>query len=63
MVILAIPPREPPKPPKSVDARPLIVIDPGHGGSDPGAIGLSGIYEKTITLTGSTCAGVTRIAW
>ena len=28
----------------------LIVIDPGHGGVDPGAIGLSGIYEKAITL-------------
>ena len=27
-----------------------IVIDPGHGGVDPGAIGVSGIYEKHITL-------------
>ena len=27
-----------------------IAIDPGHGGIDPGAIGLSGIYEKNITL-------------
>lgn len=27
-----------------------IVIDPGHGGVDPGAIGASGIYEKKITL-------------
>ncbi len=27
-----------------------VVIDPGHGGIDPGAIGLSGIYEKHITL-------------
>jgi N-acetylmuramoyl-L-alanine amidase len=30
---------------------PLVVIDPGHGGSDPGAIGLTGTEEKTITLT------------
>ncbi len=29
----------------------LIVIDPGHGGRDPGAIGLNGTYEKVITLT------------
>mgnify|MGYP003630612655 FL=1 len=28
----------------------VIIIDPGHGGVDPGAIGLSGIYEKHITL-------------
>ncbi len=27
-----------------------IIIDPGHGGKDPGAIGLSGIYEKGIVL-------------
>jgi N-acetylmuramoyl-L-alanine amidase len=27
-----------------------IVIDPGHGGKDPGAIGRSGIYEKDIVL-------------
>lgn len=30
--------------------RPLIVIDPGHGGHDPGAIGVSGTLEKNITL-------------
>jgi len=29
--------------------RPVIVIDPGHGGTDPGAIGVRGTHEKTIT--------------
>ncbi len=31
-------------------AKPLVVIDPGHGGRDPGAIGVSGTQEKRITL-------------
>ena len=29
---------------------PLIVVDAGHGGHDPGAIGPSGTLEKTVTL-------------
>lgn len=29
---------------------PLLVIDPGHGGRDPGAIGVGGTYEKDVTL-------------
>ena len=28
----------------------IITLDPGHGGSDPGAIGASGLKEKQITL-------------
>ena len=29
---------------------PLIMIDPGHGGKDPGAIGKSGLQEKRVNL-------------
>lgn len=29
---------------------PLVVLDPGHGGADPGAIGPGGTQEKRITL-------------
>jgi N-acetylmuramoyl-L-alanine amidase len=28
----------------------VVVIDPGHGGEDPGAIGRRGTYEKNVTL-------------
>jgi N-acetylmuramoyl-L-alanine amidase len=37
------PPEKPPLP-----YRPMVVLDPGHGGIDPGAIGADGVYEKTI---------------
>lgn len=38
------------KPNLSGKARKVIIIDPGHGGIDPGATGHSGIFEKHITL-------------
>jgi N-acetylmuramoyl-L-alanine amidase len=28
----------------------VIVIDPGHGGVDPGAVGVSGTYEKDVVM-------------
>ena len=35
-----------------LDARRVrtVIVDPGHGGSDPGAIGLGGLREKDVTL-------------
>lgn len=41
-----------PKPPLPQKAKkPIIVIDAGHGGKDPGAISPKGIFEKNITLS------------
>lgn len=43
-------------PTKPIDAvpdhgdKPLVVLDPGHGGVDPGTTGVSGVQEKVITL-------------
>ena len=39
-----------PRPRAPRGAKRHIVLDPGHGGVDPGAIGVTGIYEKTIAL-------------
>jgi N-acetylmuramoyl-L-alanine amidase len=54
---------EPPRAPEERIARPgrgkpdpdlqrmlTVVIDPGHGGEDPGAVGRAGTYEKNVTL-------------
>lgn len=35
---------------KSKVMKPLVVIDPGHGGVDPGALGANNVKEKNITL-------------
>ncbi|MDP2753493.1 MAG: N-acetylmuramoyl-L-alanine amidase [Nitrospirota bacterium] len=38
------------KKPDTVIAKRRIVIDAGHGGHDPGAVGLRGLYEKDVVL-------------
>jgi len=42
-------PRLAPKAETKPVRKPVIVIDPGHGGRDPGAVGGKGTHEKTIT--------------
>ncbi|MEM7726537.1 MAG: N-acetylmuramoyl-L-alanine amidase [Cyanobacteria bacterium P01_A01_bin.45] len=52
--------RTTPTPPKSTPKRPsrtgstrkkvVVMIDPGHGGKDPGAIGIRGLREKDVIL-------------
>ncbi|HEX2525869.1 MAG TPA: N-acetylmuramoyl-L-alanine amidase [Geminicoccus sp.] len=44
------PPARKDPPPAPSGLKPLIVIDPGHGGRDPGAIGADKTLEKTVTL-------------
>jgi len=44
---------KPPKKPTNIPPpleKPMIIIDPGHGGPDPGAIGKNKVHEKTIVL-------------
>ena len=50
--LLAAPPQppHPQLPAKSTDPRPLVVLDPGHGGIDTGTIAPTGQMEKDIVL-------------
>jgi N-acetylmuramoyl-L-alanine amidase len=47
-------PTSQPQPPAQASrprqSRPVIALDPGHGGRDPGAVGVDGILEKDIVL-------------
>lgn len=47
---IVIPPPAPPRPQVIPPHRPVIVVDPGHGGGDPGALGPNGLNEKDLTL-------------
>ena len=40
----------PPRRPRTVVERRIVAIDPGHGGIDPGAVGVGGLQEKELTL-------------
>ncbi|KLT72555.1 N-acetylmuramoyl-L-alanine amidase [Neisseria arctica] len=40
----------PPTDTRRSNRKPIIVLDPGHGGEDPGAIGPSGLREKNVVL-------------
>ena len=50
--VAAAPPHaaEPPRLPADLRVLQTVVLDPGHGGSDPGAIGVGGLREKDVTL-------------
>ena len=39
-----------PEPLSAEEKKPLVVIDAGHGGQDPGALGLHETHEKDVTL-------------
>lgn len=42
---------KPPKKQPVISKIRRIVVDPGHGGHDPGAVGLSGLQEKDVVLS------------
>lgn len=48
---LPVPPPLPAMRLRSEPVRPMIAIDAGHGGTDPGAISVTGEYEKNLTLS------------
>lgn len=63
-VAVRVPPPKIPKPsissPGPIVSKPVksgakvVVIDPGHGGADPGAVGIGGLQEKRIVLDVAT---------
>ena len=50
-VVVPKPPKIATRPPLVTHVKPwVVVLDPGHGGEDPGAIGPAGTYEKDVVL-------------
>jgi N-acetylmuramoyl-L-alanine amidase len=47
----AAPPAIPQAASRPPDAKPVVVLDPGHGGVDPGTSSAAGITEKEVVLT------------
>ncbi|HEY9887113.1 MAG TPA: N-acetylmuramoyl-L-alanine amidase [Candidatus Obscuribacterales bacterium] len=47
-------PENPELPPVVRNSRVLVAIDPGHGGRDPGAVGIGGLQEKNVVFPVST---------
>ena len=50
---LPFPPRTvtPPSNNPLPNSRVVVIVDPGHGGSDPGAVGVGGLREKDVVLS------------
>jgi N-acetylmuramoyl-L-alanine amidase len=50
-VVVPKPPKIATRPPLVTHVKPFVVVlDPGHGGEDPGAVGPAGTYEKDVVL-------------
>ena len=47
---LSAKPEVKPTPGPEITGKRVVIIDPGHGGKDPGAIGPTGLREKDVTL-------------
>jgi len=47
--------------PRPSGGTPVVIIDPGHGGDDPGAIGPSGLHEADVALAIGRMVGETLV--